>query len=145
VEPVPQNIRQARAHNRYHKFLYLQVLLEHLAPNVQYDLLLIEYQYVRIYINSLSLQAVATRKMRNLAIPSQTEIDMQDYGFIRDVIEGSKEILEMILKLSRAGHLKYVPVRVFIRVASASIYLIKVSHPPSLLQSSDLIGPYPHC
>lgn len=52
----------------------------------------------------------------------------QDFGFIREVINGSKEIMEMVIKLARDGHLKYIPVRIYIRIASASMHLINVSY-----------------
>ena len=57
---------------------------------------------------------------------SQSE-GTQDSSFIREVISGSKKILEMVIKLADDNHLKYMPVRIYIRIASAAIYLINVS------------------
>ena len=90
--------------------------------------LIIDYQFVRLYINSLALQAVASRMAKHQAFTmgSQSE-GTQDSGFIREVISGSTKILEMVIKLADDNHLKYMPVRIYIRIASAAIYLINVS------------------
>ncbi|UKZ56040.1 hypothetical protein TrVGV298_009865 [Trichoderma virens] len=89
------------------------------------QLILVDYHFVRVYINSLALQAVAGRmwkddgRMRNLQLK-----DSQDSDFVREVIDASSRVLEMVIELSRDGNLKYLPARIFIRVASASMYLI---------------------
>jgi hypothetical protein len=96
--------------------------------SVYHQFLSIDYHFIRLYINSLALQAVANRiaKYQTFTIGPQFE-GTQDSGFIREVISGSTQILEMVIKLADDGHLKYLPVRIYIRFASAAIYLINVS------------------
>ena len=93
-----------------------------------HQFLLIDYQYVRLYINSLALQTVAGRMIKNrgFGLGSQFDENSHEYGFICEVVNGCREILKMVVELSNNGHLKYMPVRIHIRIASASIYLINV-------------------
>lgn len=51
----------------------------------------------------------------------------QDAKSVRNIINGCKEILLCVLKLSNGGRLKYIPNRMNVRFASASMYLIKAS------------------
>lgn len=48
-----------------------------------------------------------------------------DYGFIQEVLEGSCQILRCVNKLAAAGTLSFCPVRIFLRIAGASIFLLK--------------------
>ncbi|KKP00436.1 hypothetical protein THAR02_07466 [Trichoderma harzianum] len=90
-----------------------------------WQLILIDYHFVRVYINSVALQAVAGRLSKDDGrIRNPHSMDNQDSDFVHEVIDASSRILEMVIDLSRDGNLKYLPVRIFIRVASASIYLI---------------------
>lgn len=50
-----------------------------------------------------------------------------DFGFIQEVVEGSRNILKTVLALSEDGHLRFCPVRIYSRIISASILLLKVS------------------
>lgn len=84
---------------------------------------------MRVYINSLALQAVAGRMWKDDGRVSRSQVkDSQDCDFVREVIDASSTVLEMVIELSRDGKLKYLPVRIFIRVASASMYLINVCY-----------------
>ncbi|KAF9884538.1 hypothetical protein FE257_001483 [Aspergillus nanangensis] len=88
-------------------------------------LLLIDYHFVRLYINSLSLQAAAGRMGNDDEYHAWSHHQgTRDDGFVREVITGSKAILEMVSRLASGGQLKYIPVRIYIRIASASIHLI---------------------
>ena len=90
-------------------------------------LLLIDYHFVRLYINSLALQAVAGRMGKHDRQPIGSRFQgTRDVAFIRELINGSKEILEMVKNLAGDGQLKYIPVRIYIRIASASSHLINV-------------------
>ncbi|KAK5988265.1 Transcriptional activator ARO80 [Cladobotryum mycophilum] len=93
--------------------------------SVSHRLLSIDYQFVRLYINSMALQAVSHRVStgQNPTMGSQLE-KTSDYAFIREVIDGCTHILETVIKLANDNHLKYIPTRLHIRIASASIYLI---------------------
>ena len=85
-------------------------MLSPLDTEVHHKFLLIDYHFVRLYINSLAWQAVAGRmiKNRNIDIASQFEEHSHGYWFIREVVDGCKQILEMVIKLSSDGHLKYI-------------------------------------
>ncbi|KAL5084215.1 hypothetical protein Trisim1_012208 [Trichoderma cf. simile WF8] len=90
-----------------------------------WQLILVDYHFVRVYINSVALQAVAGRLSKDDGrIRNPHVMDNQDSDFVREVIDASSRVLEMVIDLSRDGNLKYLPVRIFIRVASASMYLI---------------------
>jgi hypothetical protein len=105
-------------------FIYANLLPD---MSVYHQFLSIDYHFIRLYINSLALQAVANRmaKYQTFTMGSQFE-GSQDSGYIREVISGSVQILEMVIKLADDDHLKYIPVRIYIRIASAAIYLINV-------------------
>ncbi|GAD96298.1 fungal Zn binuclear cluster domain containing protein [Paecilomyces variotii No. 5] len=88
-------------------------------------IMLIDYHFVRVYINSLALQAVADRmSQQGMHTKSSPFEGDQDPDFVREVIGGSRDLLEIVIGLSRDGNLRYIPVRIFIRIASASMYLI---------------------
>ncbi|EXJ76629.1 uncharacterized protein A1O5_01137 [Cladophialophora psammophila CBS 110553] len=97
------------------------------GPSVRYDIVYIEYQYVRIYINSLAMQAIAMRRKNkaNSLLLEHCDIYPQDHHFVRQVLDACTTVLEMVMKHSRLGYLKFLPVRVHIQIASAAVYLIK--------------------
>ncbi|OQV08327.1 Fungal Zn2-Cys6 binuclear cluster domain-containing protein [Cladophialophora immunda] len=97
------------------------------GPSVRYDILFIEYQYVRIYINSLAMQAIAMRRRTKVNSLSLEHYDIypQDHHFVHQVLDACTTVLEMVMKHSRLGYLKFLPVRVHIQIASAAVYLIK--------------------
>ncbi|KAL7916891.1 hypothetical protein GGI35DRAFT_434229 [Trichoderma velutinum] len=97
----------------------------HASNATCWQLILVDYHFVRVYINSLALQAVSDRMCKDDGQMSSSQIkDSQDSDFVREVIDASSRVLQMVIELSRDGNLKYLPVRIFIRVASASMYLI---------------------
>ncbi len=96
------------------------------------DMLHIEYEYVRIYANSLGMQAVVERTLEEadssegspddaLAI----SVDAADYEFIQEVVDGSCAILQKVIKLADNGALLFSPVRIFLRITTSAIYLLK--------------------
>ncbi|KAK2767068.1 hypothetical protein FQN54_006387 [Arachnomyces sp. PD_36] len=93
------------------------------------DILFIEYQYVRVYINSFGMQAVVERELAQNSDISHGigSIDLNDidYEFIQEVVDGSCQILRRITKIAELGALKFSPVRVFLRITSCSIFLLK--------------------
>ena len=90
-----------------------------------------EYQNARIFTNSLGLQAVVERKVSQSDAGSdmphamQADVDTTDYCFVQEVVDGSLEILQTAIKLSESNVLGYSPVRVFLRITTASIFLLK--------------------
>lgn len=102
---------------------------------IGFQVLLVDYQYVRMYINSLAVQAIVDRLQRKDQGPSPATshldydfleiVSSQDYKYVQEVTSASREILQITVLLANAGALRYAPVRVFIRITSASIFLLK--------------------
>ncbi|KAF2119028.1 hypothetical protein BDV96DRAFT_369743 [Lophiotrema nucula] len=96
-----------------------------------HDMLSIEYQYVRIYTNSLGMQAVVERTLAETDSDGPQEnilsmtVEPRDYEFIQEVVDGSCQILSKVCQLAESGALRYSPVRIFLRITTSSIYLIK--------------------
>jgi hypothetical protein len=116
------------------------------------NILHIEYHYVRVYMHSFGMQAVVERvladahsnsnstssnpKMYNTNSSNNdstshqhtnTEINLDpiDHEFIQEVIDGSCQILKKVIELAQADKLRFSPVRIFLRVTSSSIFLLK--------------------
>ncbi|KAF2728199.1 hypothetical protein EJ04DRAFT_109647 [Polyplosphaeria fusca] len=96
-----------------------------------HDMLSIEYQYVRIYTNSLGMQAVVERTLAETDSDGPQEnvlsmtVEPRDYEFIQEVVDGSCQILSKVSQLAESGALRYSPVRIFLRITTSSIYLVK--------------------
>jgi hypothetical protein len=92
-------------------------------------MLLVEWEYIRLYINSLALQAVAEREStQTMGIDNQSiRISEEDAIYIDHVVDASKSILNyMIYEFAPRGYLRLSPVKVFLRVISAAVFLVKV-------------------
>lgn len=101
-------------------------------PAAAKQCLLVEYYYCRMYINSIALQGRVERASQASAGDNWLEQDFfrkeatQDSGFVNDVRESSGRVLVITKTLSDEGILPHMPVRFFLRVVSASIFLLKV-------------------
>lgn len=104
------------------------------CPTISDDarqILLIEYHFVRMYINSIAVQALVERASSHSSGNGWLDQDFlrsefsQDFRFVKEVRDASLGILQIATKLSDRGILRYCPVRVFLRVVAASIYLLK--------------------
>ncbi|KAL1648719.1 hypothetical protein SLS58_001895 [Diplodia intermedia] len=110
--------------------------------DVLQDMLAIEYQFVRIFINSLGMQAVVERTLDeaddfNPSNPTAAandppphpirplSVDSTDYHFIQEVVDGSCSILRKVIKLAEANLLRFAPVRIYLHITTSAIYLIK--------------------
>ncbi|KAK0104577.1 hypothetical protein ONS95_004863 [Cadophora gregata] len=96
------------------------------------DMLFIEYQFTRTYINALSVQAVVDRAFKSpnqegYLMTSVFERHSVDWGFIQEVVDGSRKILEKVISLNDEGLLRFCPVRILSRIISASILLLKAT------------------
>lgn len=119
------------------------------------NILHIEYHYVRVYMHSFGMQAVVERVLADAHSSSNstssnnnnnnntydnsnpidsstnqhtnTEINLDpiDHEFIQEVIDGSCQILKKVIELAQADKLRFSPVRIFLRVTSSSIFLLK--------------------
>ena len=95
------------------------------------ETLFIEYHYVRIYINSFGMQAACERALADAASDSDprsllpTRIDSLEYEFVQEVIDGSCKILRKVISLAETDTLRFAPVRLFLRITTSSIFLLK--------------------
>ncbi|OLN82731.1 Transcriptional activator ARO80 [Colletotrichum chlorophyti] len=123
-----------------------------LPPFIRH-ILTIEYEYVRIYVNSLSLQAVVERCTNNAGhgahgnhnagSAAQLSPQTQNYfgklplgqlgGFgatdqecIKEVISGCRNLLRTVVEgLLPGDYLKHAPVRTYFRIISGAMFLLK--------------------
>lgn len=107
------------------KYLQPQVL-----DKAFYNDLFIEYHFVRVYTHSVGMQAVVERAVAD-ADPNNFDdvrpmtIDPTDYDYIQEVIDGCCQILQKVVHLAEVGALRFSPVRIVLRITSASIFLMK--------------------
>ncbi|KAM3084475.1 zinc finger transcriptional activator [Clarireedia jacksonii] len=129
-----------REFDRFQLPLYIQHILS------------IEYEYVRIYVNSLSLQAVVERCTSNATNRSSTTngptasamspetqnyfgklplariggFGAADQGYVREVVEGCRNLLRTVVEgLLPNDYLKHAPVRTYFRIISGAMFLLK--------------------
>jgi hypothetical protein len=125
-----------------------------LPPFIRY-ILTIEYEYVRIYVNSLSLQAVVERCTSNAGggsgpggsvsghsgpqLSPQTQnyygklplgqlggFGAVDQEYVREVVNGSRNLLRTVVEgLLPGDYLKHAPVRTYFRIISGAMFLLK--------------------
>jgi hypothetical protein len=82
-------------------------------------------------MNSFGIQAAVDRVIGRRPPNSidtdvlQSSITATDYSFIKEVIDSSCQALQSVNRLFEAGTLRYCPVRVFLRIIMASIFLLK--------------------
>lgn len=107
---------------------------KYLQPNsldtAFYNDLFIEYHFVRVYTHSVGMQAVVERAvadadLNNLDDVRPMTIDPTDYEYIQEVIDGCCQILQKVTHLAEVGALRFSPVRIVLRITSASIFLMK--------------------
>ncbi|KAJ5802782.1 uncharacterized protein N7503_005232 [Penicillium pulvis] len=111
------------------------------------SILLIEYEYTRLYVNSLALQAVVDRwtTMPNESAQTQSgrpgsgpspvntklfrtmmELYRVNEQYIQEVVDASRKILQTVLEgLVPGGRLKHAPIRTFFRILSGMIFILK--------------------
>ena len=93
-------------------------------------MVLLDYAFVRMYTNSLAIQAVVERAKTKMAV---TAIDYDllkkenhhDYLFIQEVVDSCRSVLQIAVDLAESDILRFCPVRVFICITSASVFLLK--------------------
>lgn len=75
------------------------------------------------------MQAVVERVLAdgepNLDEMRPLNIDSIDYEYIQEVIDGCCQILNNVIRLAETGELRFSPVRIFLRITSSSIFLMK--------------------
>lgn len=124
-----------------------------LPPHIRH-ILTIEYEYVRIYVNSLSLQAVVERCTSNagigsapgVSVPGQAQqlspqtqnyygklplgqlggFSAEDQEYVKEVVNGSRNLLRTVVEgLLPGDYLKHAPVRTYFRIISGAMFLLK--------------------
>ncbi|KAL3443323.1 hypothetical protein BJX65DRAFT_298404 [Aspergillus insuetus] len=103
-----------------------------LPPSLR-DLLLIEYNNLRVYTHALAMQAIVERALsQGIHELEQSQVEVKatcftnaDYEFLNVVIAGSSEIMELTTNMAESGNLPYIPVRQSLCIISAAIFLIK--------------------
>ncbi|KAI1393262.1 uncharacterized protein F4822DRAFT_423730 [Hypoxylon trugodes] len=118
-------------------------------------ILTIEYEYVRIYVNSLALQAVVERCTANAGastaahggsvavgnpqLSPQTQnylgnlplghlggFGHEDQEYVKEVVDGCRNLLRTVVEgLLKEGYLKHAPVRTYFRIISGAMFLLK--------------------
>ena len=84
-----------------------------------------------MYINSLALQALVERVTSRNTLDSGIFYDIakvensQDYKFVQETTDAARKILDTAVSLAEDGILRYAPVRLYLRITSASIFLLK--------------------
>jgi hypothetical protein len=82
-------------------------------------------------MNSFGIQAAVDRVLGRRPPNSidtdvlQSSITATDYCFVKEVIDSLCQALESVNRLFEAGTLRFCPVRVFLRIIMASIFLLK--------------------
>ncbi|KAH0558434.1 hypothetical protein GP486_004913 [Trichoglossum hirsutum] len=124
-------------------------------PSHMRHILIIEYEYLRVYINSLALQAVVercTNKAGNNAyiqtsnpnsssggaispnprsygsVPFSTLINLYggDQEYVKEVVDASRSLLQTVVEgLLPGDYLKHAPVRTYFRIISGAMFLLK--------------------
>ena len=109
--------------------------------------LLIEYEYARVYCNSLALQAVLEKWSSNAGLQDRDKqlhgpLAAQSFGdlyrrnapYIREVVEASRNILVNVINgMWPNDLLKNNPVRTHFKILSGAVFLLKVSLTISLI------------
>ena len=113
--------------------------LQYLQLDTDYDavsrsmrsMLVIEYEYVRVYAYSVALQAITERRIRDLDLrntESQAISDQEitDNEHLRQITAAARSILRTVV-YDLVGSVAYIPVRTYSRILAGSLCLLKVS------------------
>jgi Fungal Zn(2)-Cys(6) binuclear cluster domain len=96
------------------------------------SIILMEYEYARLYINSLGMQNVVDMWMRTdpqmqNSMSSVAKVVSENKRYIHEVTDASVHILEIVSHVLGSGYyLRDAPVRVFLRCLSAMMFALKV-------------------
>ena len=106
------------------------ILILHLVDDTaSYDMLCIEYHYVRVLCNSVGMQAICEGTFSTnsgLFIPDfALSVGSEDQRYHDEVIGGGCDLLEKVLLLEEKSALRYAPVRVLLRITAGSMFLLK--------------------
>ncbi|KAI5816229.1 hypothetical protein BZA77DRAFT_65740 [Pyronema omphalodes] len=97
-------------------------------PSGLHQILLLEYEHVRFYINSVSLQACINRAITGIGVGSidPSAIPPDDVKFITMMVNSCRTLLQCVNEeMHPRQWLKHAPVRVSLRILSAAMFLLK--------------------
>lgn len=112
------------------------------------SILSIEYEYVRLYVYSIVLQAVIKRhkekgspRKTNLKGDSEDRQDsdeLYDSLYLKYLTDATRSLLRIVVEeLMSEGHLLNLPVRTYSRILAAALYLLKARIPWPMYLLSD--------
>ncbi|ODH14675.1 hypothetical protein ACO22_06533 [Paracoccidioides brasiliensis] len=95
-------------------------------------ILSIEYGYVRVYINSVALQAMVEQHERGagdgtgMRVSSVLNTYDGNKEYFMEVVSAARAILQVVVKdLVPGGHLKHVPIRTYSRILAGAMFCLK--------------------
>jgi hypothetical protein len=98
---------------------------------IMQTVLLMEYEYARLYVNSLGLQKVVESWVEGGASMRKTtlaKISEENKPYIDEVTDAALNILNLVIDgLAAAGFLRNAPVRTYLRTLSGMMFTLKVS------------------
>lgn len=100
-------------------------------PKYPRIILAIEFEYARVYMNSLGLQAVLDQWGSNGSQAQAQQLSSlywKNEVYVNEVVSASRNLLRQVVDgLLPDDYLKHVPVRTFFRVLSGAMFLLKVN------------------
>lgn len=110
-------------------------------PATSKAVLEIEFHFVRAFANSIGMQAMCERALSEGAVVNSThalhgayrvdlgiaiaETEEVNRIYVQNVIDSALAILRLVIKMSEAEALRCAPVRVFLRITTAYVFLFK--------------------
>lgn len=98
------------------------------------DIYYIEFYFLRAFISSIGMQACVENATRDRkldkttaanCLAKQLQANHGDHEMIEDVITSSSLTLSRIIEMSQRMSIQLLPIRVFLRIISSSIFLLK--------------------
>lgn len=86
-------------------------------------ILSIEYNYVRVYINSVALQAIVEHRDHPV---DHTVIAGNREAFVQAVTASRAILITVVDELLPADQLKHVPIRTYSRIVAGAMFCLKV-------------------
>lgn len=103
-----------------------------LANQAPQKILLADYYFVRMYVHSIAMQALVEQTSgasEDLTLWPDRDTwrakHSQEFNSVNEVRECSCKILSIAVDLSEQGLLQHCPVRLYLRVVCASVFLLK--------------------
>lgn len=100
------------------------------------SILAIEYCYVRVYINSVALQAVVEHVNQNIdsgtSVPLTTMLNPFEGNqqYFMEVVTAARSVLQIVVDdLLIDNHLKHIPIRTYSRILAGAMFCLKVGFP----------------